>query len=397
MDIASIIFWVVIAGLVIYVISIYNHLVRLKHNVSKAWSNIDVLLKQRHDEIPKLVETCKQYMKFEQDTLEKVMQARSQVSRHGRTRMPGLGMAEGALRMGLGQLFALAEDYPELRANENFQHLQGRISTLENTIADRREFYNESVNINNIGIEHLSRMSSSRACSISDRRDLLEFEASEIADVNVKELFSNLSSTRRINRCVSWLESEIRACPSSDYLVMLPDSADCFTCLYYLLQGFQAFPFRGWHRHVENSLGGAGARRAQGPGRVVAGDSIIVSPFSNSRCVWYHCTIDKREKSGKRTTWTNISDECSDTCSAWSTIPGWCIIDPDHAHVVPDRIQPGTAHRAMTSKSRAPAKSRWIHAGFGQLPVSRTSDSTGNRCMRSAVSRVSHRCGRPRI
>ena len=67
-------------GLAIYVVSIYNHLVRLKHNVFKAWSNIEVLLKQRHDEIPKLVETCKQFMKFEQETLEKVMQARSQVS-----------------------------------------------------------------------------------------------------------------------------------------------------------------------------------------------------------------------------------------------------------------------------------------------------------------------------
>lgn len=72
MDIASILFWAAVVGLVIYVVSIYNHLVRIKHSVSKAWSNIDVLLKQRHDEIPKLVETCKQYMKFEQETLEKV-------------------------------------------------------------------------------------------------------------------------------------------------------------------------------------------------------------------------------------------------------------------------------------------------------------------------------------
>jgi LemA protein len=130
-------FWAAVTLLVIYTVSIYNHLVRLKHNVSKAWSNIDVLLKQRHDEIPKLVETCKQYMKYEQETLEKVMQARSQVAQARQNQdVPGLGMAEGALRMGLGQLFALAEDYPELRANENFQHLQTRISTLENTIAD---------------------------------------------------------------------------------------------------------------------------------------------------------------------------------------------------------------------------------------------------------------------
>ena len=191
MDITSIIFWAVVAGLVFYVISIYNHLVRLKHNVSKAWSNIDVLLKQRHDEIPKLVETCKQYMKFEQDTLEKVMKARSRVSQARQSQdVPGLGMAEGALRMGLGQLFALAEDYPELRANENFQHLQGRITTLENTIADRREFYNESANINNIGIETFPDLIVARLFAFGPR-DLLEFEASEISDVSVKQLFES--------------------------------------------------------------------------------------------------------------------------------------------------------------------------------------------------------------
>jgi LemA protein len=191
MDIASIIFWAVVAGLVLYIISIYNHLVRLKHNVSKAWSNIDVLLKQRHDEIPKLVETCKQYMKFEQETLEKVMQARSRVAQARQSQdLPGLGLAEGALRMGLGQLFALAEDYPELRANENFQHLQSRISALENTIADRREFYNESANINNIGVETFPDIIVARSFGFGDR-DLLEFEAGEIADVNVKQLFES--------------------------------------------------------------------------------------------------------------------------------------------------------------------------------------------------------------
>lgn len=189
MDIANIIFWVIIGALAIYVVSIYNNLVRVKHNVSKAWSNIDVLLKQRHDEIPKLVETCKQYMKFEQETLEKVMQARSRVSEARQNQdVPGLGLAEGALRLGLGQLFALAEDYPELRANENFQHLQGRISTLENTIADRREFYNESSNINNIAIETFPDLIVARLFGFGPR-DLLEFEAGETADVNVKELF----------------------------------------------------------------------------------------------------------------------------------------------------------------------------------------------------------------
>ena len=191
MDIASIIFWAALAALAIYIVSIYNHLVRIKHNVAKAWSNIDVLLKQRHDEIPKLVETCKQYMKFEQETLEKVMQARSQVSEARQNQdVPGLGLAEGALRLGLGQLFALAEDYPELRANENFQHLQSRISTLENTIADRREFYNESVNINNIGIETFPDVLVARLFGFGSR-DLLEFDATEIADVSVKQLFDS--------------------------------------------------------------------------------------------------------------------------------------------------------------------------------------------------------------
>ena len=191
MDIATIIILVIIVLLVFYLINIYNHLVRIKHNVSKAWSNIDVLLKQRHDEIPKLVETCRQYMKFEQETLKKVMIARNRVSDARENQdVPGLGLAEGALRMGLGQLFALVEDYPDLKANENFQHLQSRISTLENTIADRREFYNESVNINNIGIEQFPDVIVARMFGFG-ARELLEFDGVDIADVNMKQLFDS--------------------------------------------------------------------------------------------------------------------------------------------------------------------------------------------------------------
>jgi len=191
MDTGNLIIWAALLLLAIYAISLYNHLVRLKHNVSKAWSNVDVLLKQRHDEIPKLVETCKQYMKFEQETLEKVMLARSRVADARQNQdVAGLGLAEGALRMGLGQIFALAEDYPELRANENFQFLQSRISTLENSISDRREFYNESVNINNIGIEQFPDILVARLFGFGER-DLLEFEAREIADVSVKQLFES--------------------------------------------------------------------------------------------------------------------------------------------------------------------------------------------------------------
>jgi len=181
---------IVVLG-IIYLINIYNHLVRIKHNVSKAWSNIDVLLKQRHDEIPKLVETCKQYMKFEKETLEKVMQARSQLSQARKSGdMKGLGSAEDSLRMGLGNLFAVAEAYPELKADRSFQHLQARISALESAIADRREFYNESVNINNTRIEQFPDIIIAHLFHFKPR-ELLEFSAQEISDVNMSKLFSS--------------------------------------------------------------------------------------------------------------------------------------------------------------------------------------------------------------
>ncbi|MBP6142061.1 MAG: LemA family protein, partial [Polaromonas sp.] len=136
----GIIFLVLLIVLIVYGVMLFNSLVNIKNNVSKAWANIDVLLKQRHDELPKLIDTCKQYMKHEQETLEKVIKARSQVSQARETHNVGaLGSAEGALRSGLGQLFAVAEQYPELKSNEQFLHLQSRISGLENAIADRRE------------------------------------------------------------------------------------------------------------------------------------------------------------------------------------------------------------------------------------------------------------------
>ena len=190
MDVSSFIFLGIFAALVLYAIVLYNNLVSLKHNVSKAWSNIDVLLKQRHDELPKLIETCKQYMGYEKDTLEKVIQARSAVAAaREKGDVAALGPAETQLRLGLGNLFALAEAYPDLKANETFQHLQGRISELENSIADRREFYNESVNNNNVRIEQFPDVIIARNFGFGPR-DLLEFEEEETKDVNIKELFS---------------------------------------------------------------------------------------------------------------------------------------------------------------------------------------------------------------
>src|SRR6056300_1598192 len=147
-------FWIVVSVVAVlvlgYLISIYNHLVRLKHQVNQAWSNIDILLKQRHDELPKLVSTCKEYMGYEQETLERIITARSSVSAARKNQnMDALGKAETDLRSGLTKLFALAEAYPDLKANDSFQHLQARISDLENGIADRRELYNDAVNLNN--------------------------------------------------------------------------------------------------------------------------------------------------------------------------------------------------------------------------------------------------------
>ena len=144
----------VVVALAIYVMISYNRLVALKHNVKTAWSNIDVLLLQRHDELPKLVATCKQHMSYEQETLERVIKARSQVSEaRESSNLGALGSAEGMLSASLGRLFAVAEDYPELKASQSFQQLQSRISALEEAIADRREFYNDSVNFNNITVD----------------------------------------------------------------------------------------------------------------------------------------------------------------------------------------------------------------------------------------------------
>jgi LemA protein len=182
---------VLFAVLLIYAIQIYNRLVALKHNVSKAWSNIDVLLKQRHDELPKLVDLCKQYMGYEQETLVKVMEARLRVAqaREGAD-VGALGAAETQLRLGLGNLFAVAEAYPELKADATFRPLQDRITALENSIADRREYYNESVNLNNVRIEQFPDVVIAGKFGFQPF-DLLEFSEQETADVKIGALFAS--------------------------------------------------------------------------------------------------------------------------------------------------------------------------------------------------------------
>ena len=139
--------------LVAYVVGVYNMLVRLFNNINKAWSNIDVILKQRHDELPKLVEVCNSYMLHERETLESVTKARTAYSTG--LNIDDKAQAENQIVGALGKLFAVAEQYPDLKANQEFLAVQQRISALESTIADRREFYNDSVNLYNISIQQI--------------------------------------------------------------------------------------------------------------------------------------------------------------------------------------------------------------------------------------------------
>jgi LemA protein len=177
-------------ALVGYLIGTYNGLVQVRAAVKLAWSNIDVLLVQRHDELPKLVEVCKQYMQYEPGTLERVMQARSGVdAARSSGNVASLGAAEHQLRTGLTGLYAVAENYPDLKANEAFRHLQDRISGLETAIADRREVYNDAVNTNNVRISSFPGVLVAGLGSFPEAQ-LLQFQSDEKGDVDLKAAFS---------------------------------------------------------------------------------------------------------------------------------------------------------------------------------------------------------------
>ena len=137
-------------ALVSYFIGIYNELVELKNDCDQQFANVDVLLKQRHDELPKLIETCKGYMQYEQKTLQAVTDARSA---YAQAKTPEQKtQADNQISGALKTLFAVAENYPDLKADTNFLQLQGRITALEEKIADRRSAYNITANAYNIRI-----------------------------------------------------------------------------------------------------------------------------------------------------------------------------------------------------------------------------------------------------
>ena len=150
MDWIGILILVAIAG---YAIVIYNGLVKARQMVREAWSGIDVQLKRRADLIPNLIETVKGYASHEKDTLREVTEMRTKIQSIPSTDIAGRAAAEGMLSQALGKLFAVAEDYPELRANENFRDLQNSLEEIENEIQMSRRYYNGVARDLNVKVE----------------------------------------------------------------------------------------------------------------------------------------------------------------------------------------------------------------------------------------------------
>lgn len=149
------IIWIVLgllAVIIVWLIAVYNGLITLKNRTDEAFSDIDVQLKRRYDLIPNLVETVKGYAKHEQGTLEKVINARNQAMRQSGD-LKNRAQAEGELSNTLKSIFALAESYPDLKANQNFLRLQDELSDTENKIQAARRFYNGNVRDFNIKIQ----------------------------------------------------------------------------------------------------------------------------------------------------------------------------------------------------------------------------------------------------
>ena len=174
-----------VVGVLAYAVIIYNELIRLRNDNDRAWANIDVLLKQRHDEIPNLVSTVKGYMDHERQTLLAVTEARAaSMSAASVTQKAQADlMMTGALR----GLFAVAENYPTLKADGNFLKLQNRITELEERIADRREFFNDDVNTYNTRIHQLTEVFVARLLALQPRQ---LFQVSDADRQNVRVGFA---------------------------------------------------------------------------------------------------------------------------------------------------------------------------------------------------------------
>jgi LemA protein len=175
------IFLGVVVLLLLWLVLVYNRLVALRQTTGQAWSDVDVQLKQRHDLVPNLVETVKGYAGHERGTLEAVVQARNAALQ---ARTPeAAGAAEGMLGNAIGRLLALAEAYPDLKANQNFLQLQGELSDLENKIAAARRFFNNAVAEYNSAIQQIPAVFFAAALGFTPRGffEVAEAERAAIA------------------------------------------------------------------------------------------------------------------------------------------------------------------------------------------------------------------------
>jgi LemA protein len=168
----------ILLGVVIisFLINLYNKLVMLKFNVDKAYGNIDVVLKQRADEIPNLVTVAKHFMNYEEKLLSRLTELRTFYNNS--TDADKRTEFANETSKALSSFFAVSENYPELKSNNNFLELQKRISDLENKIADRREFFNDSVNLYNIGIHEFPNVILAKMLGYKDKT-LLEITNEE--------------------------------------------------------------------------------------------------------------------------------------------------------------------------------------------------------------------------
>jgi LemA protein len=184
--IALIVLLVIAAGLllvILYVIGTYNVLVGLRNQVDNAWSQIDVQLKRRHDLIPNLVETCKGYMKHERGTFEAITNARAQAM--GAKTVAEAGKAEGALGDALNKFMLVVENYPDLKANQNFLAVQEELASTENKIAFSRQAYNDQAMLFNNRIQMFPSNIVAGIFSFT-KRDF--FEVSEAAEREVPKV-----------------------------------------------------------------------------------------------------------------------------------------------------------------------------------------------------------------
>jgi len=170
----AIIVAVVVVLLILFVIGIYNALIRLRNQVDNAWSQIDVQLKRRHDLIPNLVETAKGYMKHERETFEEITKARSQAM--GAKNVSEASKAEGLLGEALSKFMLVVENYPDLKANQNFLALQEELTSTENKISFARQNYNDQVLFYNNKIQMFPSNIIAGTFSFT-KRDFFEIEA----------------------------------------------------------------------------------------------------------------------------------------------------------------------------------------------------------------------------